>query len=84
MFVDLGAVLAFLELVSDLYDLFQRLQDALTEDGAPPVVEMTPEERLDALKKATLFIRRLDVDVACFPTGYTTAFIVDMEGNPVP
>lgn len=84
MFVDLLFLLEFLELVNSLKDELDELTALFEGEEPPSYVELPYEERKQILKDCTLIIRRLELDLACYPTGYTTVILFDMDGNPVP
>lgn len=84
MFVDLLFLLEFLELVATLKARIDEVAALFEGEDPPSLVELPYEERVAMLKEATLLIRRLELNIACYPTGYTTVLLFDMDGNPIP
>lgn len=67
MYVDLAWLLEFVQFVGELKSIYDALVALVEQD--PPVnpVPLTDEQRLQALKDATLLVHKLRLDIACFP-----------------
>lgn len=46
-------------------------------------VALTPEDRTELLKALTGFVVALNVNIACYPLGYTDTALFDEDGNPL-
>jgi len=73
----------FIELVGELKAIYDALVELASDEEAPPVVELTDEQRLQTLKDCTLLVRRLDLNIACFPLSESAAIMFDADGNPL-
>lgn len=78
----LALVLAWAELFDDVEQFYNDLVAAI--EGAPPPEVFSYEERVEALKRLTGQIAALDLDIACYPTGYATTLLFDRDGNLLP
>jgi len=73
--------------LSHLFPVLDQLSDSI--DAAIALhsddweIEITEEEQTAALKAITGLIVLLDVNLACYPTGATTAILFDENGDPV-
>lgn len=83
MFVDLGLVLEFLQLVIELKAQLDDLEAILTAETPPLFADWTYEQRKEFLKKITILAVNLQLDVNCYPMGHNTALIFDLNGEPV-
>lgn len=91
MLEDILAILAILHdvaegahLAADVIADLQAAYDILFGIGEPQYSEMTLEQKTLLLKRCTKIVVNLDLDLACFPLGYTTAICFDLDGNPIP
>lgn len=83
----LEAIVLFLELVAIGEETVETVTEVLALLGLlpdRPISDLTPEEKLEVLKECTKIIANLDLDLACYPTGYTTTICFDLDGNPIP
>lgn len=46
--------------------------------------ELTLEEKTAILKECTKTVANLKLDLSCYPMGYTTTLLFDLDGNPIP
>jgi len=68
------------EIIADL----QAAYDVLFGIGDPQYTDMDLDSKTLLLKRCTKIVANLDLDLACYPLGYTTAILFDLDGNPVP
>jgi len=47
------------------------------------VTNLTTDEINSQLKHVTGYVVGTDTDLNCYPTGYNTAILFDLDGNPV-
>lgn len=83
----LEAIVLFLELVAIGEETVETITEVLTLLGLVPdrsFDDLTPEEKLEVLKECTKIVANLNLELACYPLGYTTTIVFDLEGNPVP
>lgn len=73
-----------LSLAADIIDDLQAAADLLFGLGEPSYVELTLEEKTAILKRCTKIIANLDLDLSCYPTGYNTTILFDLDGNLLP
>jgi hypothetical protein len=66
-----------LAIINDILDLL----GGLTE---PAYSDLSLEQRTEVLKRCTKIIANLDLDLSCYPLGYETTILFDLDGNPVP
>lgn len=83
MYVDLAWLLEFLQTVGELKGIYDQLVTLANDDPAPPTVPLTDEQRLQTLKDCTLLVRKLDLDIACFPLSDSAVLFFDADGNPL-
>lgn len=46
--------------------------------------ELTYDEKVAILKECTKTVANLGLNLSCFPLGYETTILFDLDGNPVP
>lgn len=78
----LGLALSWAGLFAEVEATYNRLRIEIEAAGQPEA--FTPEERAEMLRRLTGQIAALDLDLACYPTGYTTTLLFDREGNLLP
>lgn len=81
------AIVLFLELVAIGEETVETVTELLSLLGLlpdRPISDLTYEEKKEVLKECTKIVANLDLDLACFPMGWTTAVLFDRDGNPVP
>lgn len=84
MFVDLLWLAEFLELVGELKSVYDALLALTEEEPTPATVPLTDEQRLQALKDATLLVHHLRLDIACYPLTDASVVFLDSVGTPIP
>lgn len=84
MIIDFIALLEIVQLGAETVEAIQALIALLDPVEIPQYDDLTQEEKNELLKKCTIIIANLNLNLACFPTGWTTALLFDLEGNPVP
>lgn len=72
-----GAVLETIEAINAAID-------ALTLAGEPTYADLPPELKTEVLKRCTRIVANLDLNLACYPLGFTTTILFDLDGNPIP
>lgn len=83
----LEVVLAGAEVIGaavEIIDAITSALDLLSIVGEPAYGELTLEQKTDVLKRCTKIVRNLDLSLNCFPLGYTTTLLFDLDGNPIP
>lgn len=83
MYVDLVWLLEFLETVGELKAIYDALVGLAETEPVPEVVPLTDEQRLQTLKDCTLLVRKLNIDIACFPLSESAVIFFDADGNPL-
>ncbi len=83
MVIDILALLQIIQLGAETVAAIQEIIDLLTPEEIPEYADLTDEEKLDMLKRCTKMIANLDLNLACYPTGWTTTIVFDRDGNPV-
>jgi len=84
MIVDILALLEIIQLGADTVAAIQAVIDLLDPADVPQYSTLTDEEKTAMLKDCTKIIANLALDLACYPTGYNTTILFDLDGNPVP
>lgn len=91
MFIDVLALLEVLllgaETAGAVVEVINAIEDAielLSIVDEPAYTDMTLEQKTEVLKRCTRIVANLDLDLACFPLGYTTTLLFDNEGNWLP
>jgi len=76
-----------IQLMANVIPALHELRDAIetvrfthTEDWS---MEISESEQTDTLVTYTLAIVRLNINLAAYPVGYTTAMLFDMDGHPI-
>lgn len=67
------------EIVAALAELVELLSG--TEE--PDYADLSLEEKTDTLKRCTKIVANLGLDLACYPLGYATTILFDLDGNPI-
>jgi hypothetical protein len=83
----LNVVLLGAETVGAITSIIDAINAAITDltpVTEPAYTDLTLEEKTDMLKLCTKIVANLDLDLACFPLGYTTTILFDLDGNPIP
>jgi hypothetical protein len=70
--------------ISEIIDAINAAIADLTPLEEPTYNELSLDEKTDMLKLCTKIVANLNLDLACFPMGYTTVLLFDRDGNPVP
>lgn len=81
------AILLLLELIAIGEETVETVTEILDLLGLLPdrdYSDLTLEEKTELLKECTKIVANLQLDLACFPLGYTTTILFDLEGNPLP
>jgi len=88
---DILAILAIIkeaaELAGAAIETIEAIQDALDllfGTSEPAYSDLTLEEKTAVLKRCTKIVANLDLNLSCFPLGYETTLLFDLDGNPVP
>lgn len=84
MIIDVLGLLAVVQLGAETVAAIQDLIDFINGEDEPDYTDLTPEEKTEMLKHLTIIIVKLGLDISCFPVGYTTTLLFDIEGNPLP
>lgn len=84
MIIDILALLEIIEIGAETVAAIQAIIDLLDPQPPADYNDLTYEEKKAMLKECTKIIANLDLDLACFPTGYVTTILFDLDGNPVP
>lgn len=91
MLADILALLALLRDVAEAVGTAAEIIDTLTAAydllfgiGEPSYASLSLEDKTAVLKRCTKIIANLDLDLACYPTGYNTTILFDHDGNPIP
>lgn len=91
MLADVLALLAILRDVAEALSLASEIIDDLTAAydllfglGEPSYSELDNDAKTEILKRCTKIIANLNLDLACYPTGYNTTILFDLDGNPLP
>lgn len=80
----LEAILLFLELVAIGEETVETITEIITLLGLVPdrpIDDLTEEEKREVLRECTKLIVRLNLNLSCFPTGYETTVLFDLDGN---
>jgi len=88
---DVLALLALLRDVSEGLSLGAEIIDNLTAAydllfglGEPSYAELDDEAKTIILRRCTIIVANLALNLSCYPLGYTTTILFDLDGNPVP
>lgn len=73
-----------LELGAEIIANLVAAADLLFGMGEPSYQELSIEEKTVILKRCTKIIANLNLDLSCYPTGYVTTVLFDLDGNPYP
>lgn len=84
MVIDIVGLLELVAIGAEVVDAINALIDLLTITEEPSYADLTLEQKTFILKRCTKIVANLDVNLACYPMGYTTAILFDEDGNPVP
>jgi hypothetical protein len=91
MIEDVLALLAILRDVSEALSLASGIIDDITAAydllfglGEPSYTELSNDAKTEILKRCTKIVANLDLDLNCYPLGYNTTLIFDLDGNPIP
>lgn len=82
--MDILALLEIIQLGADTVAAIQAIIDLLTPEEIPAYNDLTLEEKTEMLKKCTKMVANLNLNINCFPLGYTTTLLFDTDGNPLP
>lgn len=83
----LEIVLAGAEFVGAVAETINAINDAidlLSIADEPSYVDFDYDDKVLMLKRCTKIIANLGLDVSCFPMGYSTTLLFDLDGNPIP
>jgi len=83
----LQVVLLGAETVGAAIEVIDAINDALTLltiVDEPAYDDLTLEQKTDVLKRCTKIVVNLNLNLSCFPLGYTTTLLFDLDGNPIP
>jgi len=84
MVIDIVGLLELVAIGAEVVDAINALIDLLTITEEPSYADLTLEQKTFILKRCTKIVANLDINLACYPMGYTTAILFDEDGNPVP
>lgn len=91
MIVDVLALLEVIRLgaeavgaVVETIEAINAAIDALTLAAEPTYGDLPVELKTIILKRVTKIVANLDLDLACYPLGYGTTILFDLDGNPLP
>lgn len=91
MIIDIIALLEVIKLGAEtieaaleVIEAIQEAIDAITLAAEPTYADMPPEIKTEVLKRVTKIVVNLDLNLSCYPLGYTTTLLFDAEGNPIP
>lgn len=84
MVIDILALLAIVQLGADTVEAVQALIDIVNGEAQPDYSDLTLEEKTALLKECTKIVANLQLHLSCFPLGYETTLLFDLDGNPVP
>lgn len=84
MIIDLIGLLEIVALGAETVGAITTLLDAIATEPQPDYSGLTDAQKLDLLKRCTMIVVRLNVEVNCMPMGATTAICFDSDGNPIP
>jgi hypothetical protein len=73
-----------LSLASEIIDNLTAAYDLLIGLGEPSYAELDEATRTMILKRCTKIIANLNSNLACYPTGYNTTVLFDLDGNLLP
>lgn len=84
MFIDILGLLELVAIGAEFIETLQTLLGLVDDEPEPDYALLTSEEKLEMLKRLTLIIVRLNVDVNCYPLGYQTTLMFEPDGTPIP
>lgn len=91
MFVDVIALLQILligaETAGAVVEVITAIQDALdllSIVDEPAYADLTLADKTEVLKRCTIIVANLNLNLSCYPLGYTTTLLFDLDGNPIP
>lgn len=84
MIIDIIALIEIVQLGAETVEAIQALIALLSPEEIPEYNDLTYEEKKAMLKKCTKIVANLNLDLSCFPMGYATTVLFDLDGNPVP
>lgn len=73
----IGAAAEIIAAITDALDLLSIVEE-------PAYADMTLEQKTDVLKRCTKIVANLDLNLSCYPLGYVTTLLFDLDGNPIP
>jgi hypothetical protein len=83
----LEVVLAGAEVIGAAADIIAAIQDALdllSIVDQPSYADMSLEDKTLVLRRCTKIVANLDLNLSCYPMGYVTTLLYDLDGNPIP
>jgi len=80
--VKLGA--EFVGAVAETVEAIQAAMDALAVADEPRYDDMDYDDKVAMLKLCTKIVRNLNLDLNCYPMGYLTTILFDLDGNLIP
>lgn len=83
MYIDFIWLFGLIQWAQDVVTKIEELSDALAMHNEPTYADLTLEQKTEILKRCTRIVANLDLDLACYPLGYTTTILFDLDGNPV-
>lgn len=72
-----GAAIEIVNAIEDAIDLMSIVNE-------PAYTDLTLEQKTEVLKRCTKIVANLQLNLSCFPMGYTTTLLFDLDGNPIP
>lgn len=84
MFVDLVWLADFVGLVTELKEIYDALEALVDEPEEPEYASLTDAQRLQILKRCTLIVHKLRLDIACYPLTDSAVVFLDSVGDPIP
>lgn len=83
MVIDILALLEVVQLGAEAVAALQELLTLITGEEQPDYEDLTYEEKLEVLKRCTLMVRRLHLDIACYPLTATSVVFYGPDGEPL-
>lgn len=72
-----GAAIEVINAINDALDL-------LSIADEPSYTDLSLEQKTAVLRRCTKIVANLQLNLSCFPMGYTTTLLFDLDGNPIP
>lgn len=66
---------------AEIIDKLTAAYDLLFGLGEPSYADLSLSDKTEVLKRCTKIVANLSLDLSCYPLGYTTAILFDLDGN---